>query len=53
LDFNLLVHHEERTAVKPQPKSKRTFHREGREEHEVQKYKMNESFVAFVRFVVT
>jgi FecR protein len=35
------------------PKSKQTFNHKGREEHEVQKYKMNEFFVAFVCFVVS
>src|SRR5712692_1617629 len=45
-------HHEEPSAAKPQPKQKLTFHHEGHEEHEVQKYKISESFVAFVCFVV-
>jgi hypothetical protein len=44
--------HEEPNAATPQPKRKQIFHHEDREEHEVQKYKIDESFVAFVRFVV-
>jgi hypothetical protein len=41
------------SVPEPQPKSKQTCHHEDREEHEVRKHKKNESFVVFVRFVVT
>jgi hypothetical protein len=42
-------------VVKTQPKSKQTFHHEGRKQHEVrnQNVIVSESFVPFVRFVVT
>ena len=46
---------EGRVTTKPQPRSKETFHHEGREEHEVRNLNViiSEPFVFFVRFAVT